>query len=182
MKGRALQQPVRGGAQDRPDVGALDAHVLFDVLPDDRAPRTARARYALVIDPSDVKIGSTNVLNYIPSSLSHFDTPMTVRVSMSRPALGNELTLHFVNYNREEPADKTATGGGIKNEKPIPAPPGEADLKLDSKARVQRVEFLTPELEQARVLDFEQTGKRLRVRIPGFLVYAVVRIQLFQPN
>jgi len=156
----------------------LDAHVLFDVLPDDRAPRSARAHYARVIDPSDVKIGSTNVLNYIPSGLSHFDAPTTVRVSVSRPAMGNEITLHLVNYDREEPADKKATVNGIKNEKPIAAPPSEADLKLDPKVRVQRVEFLTPESEQGRQLKFEQDGKRLRVGIPGFLVYGVVRIQL----
>src|SRR5688572_32574111 len=34
---------------------------------------------------------------------SRFDAPTTVRVSASRPAKGNELDFHFVNYNREEP-------------------------------------------------------------------------------
>ena len=37
---------------------------------------------------------------------------------------------------------------------------------------------LTPEEEQARNLDFQQTGGRLRLRVPEFLVYGVVRIQL----
>jgi hypothetical protein len=118
----------------------------------------------------------------MPSSLSHFDAPLTVRVSVSRPAVGNELTLHLVNYNREEPADKKTVLNGIKNEKPIAAPPSQADLKLDSKESVQRVEFLSPELEQPRNLEFEQNDKRLRIRLPGFLVYGVVRIELAKAN
>jgi len=160
----------------------LDEHVLFDILPDDRATRSARSHYSQVIDPADVKLTSTNVIKHIPSGLSHFEAPMMVRVSLSRPAAGNELTLHLVNYNREEPADKKATLNGIKNEKPIAARASQADLKLDSKARVQRVEFLTPEVEEPRVLEFEQTGKRLHLRIPEFLVYGVVRIQLSKAN
>jgi hypothetical protein len=101
-------------------------------------------------------------------------------VSASRPAEGTEFTLHFVNYNREVPAKNS--GGGIKNEKPIAAPASRADLKLDRKQRVRRVEFLTPEAEQPRELEFEQAGSRLRFRVPEFLVYGVVRIQLSKSN
>jgi hypothetical protein len=158
--------------------GLLDAHVLFDVLPDDRITGATRARYAQVLDPCDSRISATNFMKSLPSGISHFEAPPTVRVSMSRPALGNELTLHLVNYNREEPADKKATVNGIKYEKPIAAPSCTADLKLDSKARVKRVEFLTPEVEEVRNLEFEQAGRRLRVRVPQFLVYGVVRIEL----
>jgi len=160
----------------------LDAHVLFDVLPDDLATKAARAPYARVIDPCDGKSSSTNVVKLIPSGLSHFEAPKTVRVSLSRPAQGSEITLHLVNYNREEPADKKATVNGIKFEKPIAAPDGAADLKLESNARVQRVEFLTPEVEEPHNLEFEQAWKRLRFRIPGFLVYGVVRIHFSNEN
>jgi len=83
----------------------------------------------------------------------------------------------FVNYNREEPADKKNRGSGIKDEKPIAAPPCEADLKLGQRQRVARVEFLTPEEEAGRNLQFEQNSGRLRFRVPEFLVYGVVRIQ-----
>ena len=172
----------------------LDAHLLFDVLPDDLAPKLSlahrqgegsgvrAAHYLAVIDPSDSRITATNVIKKLPSDLSRFAAPATVRVSASRPALGTEITLHFVNYNREEPADKRSPGGGIKNEKPIAAPPGQVDLKLDPKRRVSQIEFLTPEAEQARELEFEQRGTRLRFRIPEFLVYGVVRIQLSNSN
>src|SRR5207244_1586727 len=99
------------------------------------------------------------------------------RVSASRPGsepdapAGNEITLHFVNYNREEPTDKRSRGSGIRDEKPVAAPPCQVDLKLPENAkvgravparrgapgetrpptnnaglsRVRRVEFLTPE-------------------------------------
>jgi hypothetical protein len=162
----------------------LDAHVLFDILPDDRATKAERARYAAVIDPCDTRVVAPSVLERLPSDRSRFTAPPTVRVSASLPgggpdgAGGNELTLHFVNYNREEPADKKNPGNGIKNEKPIAAPACQADLKLLSKQRVQRVEFLTPEKEQPLELEFEQIGSRLRFRVPEVLVYGVVRIHL----
>jgi hypothetical protein len=152
--------------------------VLFDVLPDDRVAATERRRYATVIDASDAKVVADKLMERMPSSRSHFEAPATVRVSASRPADGNEITFHFVNYNREEPADKKTPGHGIKDEKPIPAPPGQADLKLESTRRVARVEFLTPEQEQGRDLEFQQVGKRLRLRVPEFLVYGVVQVQL----
>ena len=136
----------------------LDAHVLFDVLPDDRATAAVRKPYAVVIDPADAQAMADKVIERLPSDRSRFDLPPTVRVSASRPAAGNEITLHFVNYNREEPADKKNRGSGIKDEKPIAAPPSQADMKLDPTMRVSRVEFLTPEVEQPQELEFEQTG------------------------
>jgi len=159
----------------------LDAHVLFDVLPDDSATQK-RARYQTIIDPSDVRLTVNNIVEKMPSDLSHFDARATVRVSASRPADGNEITLHFVNYNREEPADKKSRGSGIKDEKPIAAPTSQADLKLDPKFRAGSVEFLTPESDQPRALEFEQAGSRLRFRVPEFLVYGVARIQLLPAN
>jgi hypothetical protein len=43
---------------------------------------------------------------------------------------------------------------------------------------VQHVEFFTPEQEQARGVAFAQLGARIRFRVPEFLVYGVVRVQL----
>jgi hypothetical protein len=182
----------------------LDGHVLFDVLPDDRATPSVRAHYAATLDSADAQVVATNVMERIPSNLSHFEAPATVRVSASRPGrktdvpVENEITLHFVNYKREEPADKRSRGGGIRDEKPVAAPPCQVDLKLPAdfgapgrwpgSARleeggrgaglVRRVEFLTPEADQARALEFEQVGARVRFRIPDFLVYGVVRVEL----
>jgi hypothetical protein len=134
----------------------------------------------------------------LPSDLSRFEAPTTVRVSASRPAQGSEFTLHFVNYNREEPADKRKSGSGIKDEKPITTPVFAVDLKLPANSpspdrtpqasrlarngqgewHVNRVEFTSPEAEQTRELEFKQVGSRLRFRVPEFLVYGVVRVQL----
>ena len=111
----------------------------------------------------------------LPEDRSRFEMAPAVRVSSSRPASGGEITLHFVNYNHEEPQKNL---GGIKYEKPIAARPFQADLKLGPSLRVQHVEFLTPEQEQARGVDFEQLGARIRFRVPEFLVYGVVRVQL----
>src|SRR5207247_1103572 len=89
----------------------LDGHVLFDVLPDDRLTPSRRAAYRAVVDEK----GSAE----LPAGLSTFRAPATVRVCASRPREGNEVTLHFVNYNREEPKVKRSPGRGIQDEKPI---------------------------------------------------------------
>jgi hypothetical protein len=159
----------------------LNSHVLFDVLPDDRATPAERSRYLAVIDPS----GSGPAAGDEPApsaGLSRFDAPPTVRVSASRPAHGDEITLHFVNYNREEPPDKQDRGSGIKDEKPIAAPPAHADLNLPRGSRASRIEFLTPESPQPRTIDFEQAGGRVRFQVPEFLVYGVARIHLSTVN
>ena len=161
----------------------LDGHVLFDVLPDDRATPSQRRHYSAVIDPADARHTTANVIESLPSDRTQFDAPATVRVSASRPALGNdEMTLHFVNYNRDEPPDKKTRGSGIKDEKPIGAPASQADVKFGEAMRAVRVEFLTPEADQARALEFEQVGARVRFRVPEFLVYGVARIHLMNSN
>ena len=156
----------------------LDDHVLFDILPDDIRNADFQSAVSQVFNLQSRRYAATlsNSVEKLPSDLSRFDAPRTVRVSASRPAKGNDLTLHFVNYNREEPTDKTNRGSGIKDEKPIATSPFQADVKLVPRAF--RLEFLTPEAEQPHSLEFEQSGGRLRFRVPEFLVYGVVRVQL----
>src|SRR5204862_6156945 len=69
----------------------LDAHVLFDVLPDDLVTASARRRYPAVFDPGDPRVSTVRVTEHLPSGGSRFDAPASVRVSASRPAKGNEL-------------------------------------------------------------------------------------------
>jgi hypothetical protein len=154
----------------------LDDHVLFEVLPDDLAA-AARLPHQLIIDAS----GSPDTAERSPG-LSRFAAPKTVRISASRPVTANEVTLHFVNYNREEPTDKKNRGKGIADEKPIPAPAFNVDFKLPNKFNAARVEFLTPEEEKDQKLEFKQEGDRLRFRIPQFLVYGVARVYLSDAN
>src|SRR5688572_5648266 len=144
----------------------LDEHVLFDVLPDDRA---TPSRYVAVI---------SNAFEQLPTGLSRFDAPKTVRVSASRPAKGHELTFHFVNYNRAEPTNRAS---GIKDEKPISVSAFQGEVKLPLGERAAKVEFLTPEAEEAQPIDFKHNGARLLFRVPEFLVYGVARIQFEQP-
>jgi hypothetical protein len=151
----------------------LDRPVLFDVLPDDRATQATRSFYPLVLDPSQ----STNVMEKVSSKLSRFTSPATVRISATRPRRGNELTLHFVNYDRKEPADRKQRGKVIADEKPKGAPAFQADLALPNGFNARRLEFLTPEAGDARQIEFRQEGRRIRFTVPGFLVYGVVRVQ-----
>jgi hypothetical protein len=130
-----------------------------------------------VIDPSDPGLGAGNVLARLPAGLSRFDAPPTVRVSASRRADGSEITLHFVNYNREE----TKGDRGVRDEKPVAAMPCQVDLGLGPDRKVARLEFLTPEAENPDELQFETSAGRVRFRVPGYLVYGVVRVR-FQPR
>src|SRR4030095_13106504 len=116
-------------------------------------------------------ITGSNVLNRLPPHLSQFDAPATVRASASRPASGNEITLHFVNYNRDEPPDKSQSG--FKYEKPIPARGFRANFRLPPGFSAHRIEFLTPENEQPQPIKFQEAGRHLRLTVPEFLVYGV---------
>ncbi len=119
----------------------------------------------------------------LPSRLSRFNCPYTVRVSASLPA-GNhgEIDLHFVNYNRVEVAPasdgKPSLGAGIEDEKPVAVSGIVADFVLPERTTLRSVRFLTPEKPEARPLDSSVRDGRVRIDVPEFLVYAVVRIEL----
>jgi hypothetical protein len=85
----------------------LDDHVLFDILPDDIASKERLKPYRYVLKATDSSASLPR------TGLSHFEAPFSVRVSASRPAQGDEVTLHFVNYNRKEPKEKRGAGRGI---------------------------------------------------------------------
>jgi hypothetical protein len=138
----------------------LDQHVLFDVRSDERDQFL----------PKD-------------AALSKFDAPATVRVSASRPATGNELDLHFVNYNRAEPpkdaAGNPSPGHGIAEEKPIVVKGFAADILV--KEEVAAVEFITPEQPDPKPLPFKLEAGHMKFEVPEFLVYGVARVK-FKPN
>jgi hypothetical protein len=101
-----------------------------------------------------------------------------VRISASRPREGHDLTLHFVNYNRHEPAKKRSPGGGIKDEQPVAVSGVKADLLLPAGLRVVKVWTLSPEEPDPVEQTFEVKDGRLRFTMPTFLVYGVARIEL----
>ena len=88
-----------------------------------------------------------------------------------------EITLHLVNYDREEPPPGQAADG-IRDEKPKAAPGVAVDLALPAGATVKSVRVSTPESPQP--VDFAHTvdGDRVRFTTPQFLVYLVARVQL----
>ena len=115
----------------------------------------------------------------IPSSFSLFHAPSTVIVSASRPAEGHELTLHFVNYNRTEPAEKRSAGGAAADEKPIAAPDFHCDIVLPAGTTATRLTVMTPEDPDPIAIPFAVAApNRLRFTLPGFLVYRVARVEL----
>ncbi|MGE0607609.1 MAG: hypothetical protein AB7O62_10990 [Pirellulales bacterium] len=169
----------------------LRQHILFDVRPDDVAATSTLGPYREtfnVATPDNSAAGSSPIpptSSLIPS-LSLFHAPSTVIVSASRPAEGNEVTLHFVNYNRTEPAEKRSAGGAAADEKPIAAPGFDCDLALPAGTMATRLTAMTPESPEPVAIPFETvpatatTAARLRFKLPGFLVYQVARVELEQ--
>jgi hypothetical protein len=155
----------------------LDAHVLFDVVPDDLATDELLARYSHVVsvDKPDTQAVTKDSLR------SQFESPYTVRVSASRPASGEGLAIHFVNYNRDEPPrgknGKPSAGRGISDEKPITVLESKVRIRLPEGQAVNRVSFLTPEADEVELLDLRLSSEFLHVTLPKFLVYGVLLIE-----
>jgi hypothetical protein len=150
----------------------LDRHVLFDVIPDDLSPGPLPPKgYIAQYDPTRPR----PIL--LTEGRSTFAAPKTVRVSASVPAAGKELTVHFVNYDRDEPKEPRSAGGGINDEKPRAVAGVTADIALPPGAKVGRARVATPE-DGAAPLRVEVRDGRLRFEVPPFLVYAVARVEL----
>jgi hypothetical protein len=147
----------------------LDRHVLFDVLPDDLATPTRLAGYRQVFEHS-------KELPELLGSLSRVEAPATVRISAARPEKGDDIILHFVNYNRKEPREPKNAGRGIVDENPIAAEGVKVNLALPKGFRPASAMFMTPEGPRPTGLKVEHRDDRLRFEVPRFLVYAVVRI------
>jgi hypothetical protein len=154
----------------------LDDHVLFDVLPDELADDAARARYTAVLSVDSPPLSAA-----VRSKLSRFTAPAAVRVSASRSANENDLVLHLVNYNREEPPKRNGQpdpGGGIAGEKPIAVERLGVRLVLPGDARAHEIRIATPEQPDSQPVTFEASGREITFDVPRFLVYAIVRIEL----
>lgn len=154
----------------------LDQHVLFDVLPDDLLTDEARARYRQVIVPDATTATNPTMV----ANLSQFTAPATVRVSLSRPAVGDEWTLHLVNYNRDEPAEAKSAGSGIVDEKPRPVQGVRASLALPNGGQPAHVWGMTPESPDPVAIEWRMENSRLVFDVPEFLVYQAVRIEFLK--
>jgi hypothetical protein len=179
---QAVQQGDLGPLQSFRKTGRdlLDAHVLFDVLPDDLATTDRLATYAQVFMPAPA-ISADRLAEF--EWRSRFQAPQTVRVSATRPARDDhELDIHFVNYDRIEPprhADgKPSAGAGVQDEKPIPVNNLRAEIRLPPGQMPESVSVICPEQPNPKPVEFEITEGRLRFTMPQFQVYGIARIRL----
>ena len=167
----------------------LDDHVLFDILPDDIATEEQLTKYRHVVRPAEfMKPRSRSGPMYLSENVSRFEADWTVRVSASRPATkadGEFLTLHFVNYNRDEPPKgrdgKPSAGRGIVEEKPIAVSGIVANVILPQGRTVSQIEVSSPEMPEPLKIKYKiTTGGHWRVEftMPEFLVYGVANLKL----
>jgi hypothetical protein len=152
----------------------LDRHILFGIRPDDLAASSRRSGSRRVLDPTSAGQAPPGDL----AGLSRFEAPTTVRVSASQPEHGDELDVHFVNYNRREPAERRSPGSGVADDRPIPVEGVQAAVVLPEGFRAGRIRAISPEAPRTRDLPFETRGGRVHFTLPEFLVYQVARIEL----
>lgn len=150
----------------------LDDHVLFDVIPDDSVTPAQLAKYRRIYTISSMPQLDSETYN----GLSRFEAPTTVRVSASNPQKGGAWDIHFVNYNRKEPAGEKT--GYIADENPVAVAGVRADLVIPKGNTVARVEWIAPESPEPKPLSGDVSGGRVRFTAPEFLVYGVARIHL----
>ncbi len=146
----------------------LNQHILFDILPDDLATEDALNNYKNIY----------RVDNSKPAASARFKitAPKTTRASLSRPAKGDALHLHFVNYNRTEPKNARSAGGGIHDEKPIAVKGIHCSMALPEGKKIKNIKFFTPEKSIAMDLIIVTKENRIEFILPEFLVYGVVEI------
>jgi hypothetical protein len=156
----------------------LDAHVLFEVRPDDL--EIPRADHVVTVEEEPGQV----IARLVPAGSSQIVAPWTVRVSATRPAeTTDEIDLHLVSYDRQEPPrgsdGSPSPGAGIADERPKGAKGIRADILLPQGTTVAAIRFLTPEREEeATLADFRVRSGRVEFPVPEFLVYGVVRILL----
>ena len=153
----------------------LDEHVLFDVRPDDLPP-PAEGAYSVVIDPTKVELEQLSSI--IPAKRTVTTAPWTVRLSASRPAGDDkEIDLHLVNYNRAEPGGTKNAGKGALDEKPIMAPQVPINFIAPPGMTFTEARIYSPEWKEPKVVAVRQQKDIVRVTVPPFWVYAVVRLK-----
>ena len=140
-------------------------------------PETMLGDTAVAVHPEDERYRALVDVSKpvsLPEGRSHVEAPATVRVSLDRTAKEDALVLHLVNYARQPDAPKRGRGGA--DEKPQAVAGVDVDMALPKGAG--KIELLLPEDAAVRTLPAQTEGGRLRFRVPEFLVYAVVRIEL----
>jgi hypothetical protein len=152
----------------------LDQHVLFDVLPDDLATPEILAKYQSTIVATKGSLPSRK-------QISRFDAPDTLRVCANRPAKGNEIDLHFVNYDRDElpkrANGKPNPGRGPADERAKAVSGAEVSFVLPAGVKVSEVEVISPEYEKPLHPAFQVADGRISFTLPEFLVYTVARLK-----
>ena len=114
--------------------------------------------------------------------LSRIGGPWMVRTSaFVQPG---RILLHLVNYNRDESAE-----GSPSQERPLRVDNISVDLCLPCEAKVEAVDFISPDEEisegwdgSSLSLDFRQSGTRVGFRIPQLLVYGVAAVHFESPT
>ncbi len=156
----------------------LDEHVLFDVRPDD-LPAPEAGKYAAVIDATKVEVEQLS--SVLPAKRTTLSAPWTVRFSASRPASSeNEIDLHLVNYNRvEQNTEKQPKnpGRGPLDEKPLIAPTSQVQFLAPAGMTFTTAEIYSPEWAAPRTVPVRQQKDVVRLAVPEFWVYAVVRLK-----
>ncbi len=123
----------------------------------------------LRIDGDNVETNAMAALERLTehAPLSRIDASWKVRAAAFD--LPDGLTVHLVNYDRDEDAGR--------GDHPIAVHDVAVDLALPAAVRVASVTLRSPDSESAMSLDYHGTGDRLRLTVPEIEVYGIVEVR-----
>ena len=97
------------------------------------------------------------------------DAPWSVRVRAWRAEETAAIPVHWINYRQDEDAAM---------EPPIPMGPIRVDLLLPDDTRVDRVEWIYPEMKEPLALAHNVVDGRITFEIPRLIVYGISVVRL----
>jgi len=107
--------------------------------------------------------------NLLEGSFLKTNAPRFVRVRAWWSTQQEALVLHWVNYRQDE---------DTCIEIPFPVGPLEVECAVPPGYKVEKVEWLYPEMRGTTVLQYENNNSRIRFTIPTLIVYGLSVIHL----
>ena len=163
--GRARDAPALAAAEGIARIERVPLITdTFEVAPGDKRPRVPE----LADDPfGQVFMGEVEGL--LGGSWLATDAPWYVRVRAWRPKSEDVLVLHWVNYRQDEAA---------AIEVPWPVGPLQVRCRIPAGHRVDRVEWLYPEMSAPTTLEHTRRDKAIEFAIPQLIVYGLSVLHL----
>lgn len=138
-------------------------------------PRPKGARPDVVTVGGDTSAAADEIVTRLANlGASRIEAPWTLRATAY--AQPNRLILHLVNYDRDETPDRQRKGPELERPKPVLKTP--VRIRVPDGRQAESVTLFGPDRKAPVWIAFQQNKAHVSFRVPEFLVYAVVSLEL----